>query len=310
MRPATRQRLRLSGGTELSFITAGEASKPAVLLLHGFPSSARYFREVVPELSQAAYVIAPDLPGFGESDVLPAASFPAFGQAISELLDRLAIGPRYIYLHDFGAPVGFHIAMQAPEQVLGLIVQNANAHRTGFGPQWAPMLAYWSQPNPENEAAATAHLTFEGMRDEYLARCPAGRGRADPGRKLGGGLAGDALAGPDGHAASAHRGLWELRRPVRRNRRISRALAAAFPDALGTARRLLRSRRDPVMDARRCRGWKPTFSTPATCCSRRTRPRPRRSCSTSSGVPDRVTDLRVSANVRGVHRCASTPRPS
>jgi pimeloyl-ACP methyl ester carboxylesterase len=172
MRPTTRQRLRLSGGTELSFITAGDASRPAVLLLHGFPNSARNFREVVPELSQVAYVIAPDLPGFGESDVLPAASFPALGQAISELLDRLAIGPRYIYLHDFGAPVGFHIAMQAPERVLGLIIQNANAHRTGFGPAWAGTLAYWSRPNPENEAAATAHLTFEGTRDQYISNVP------------------------------------------------------------------------------------------------------------------------------------------
>jgi pimeloyl-ACP methyl ester carboxylesterase len=172
MRHATRQRLCLSGGTELSFITAGAASKSAVLLLHGFPSSARTFREIVPELSQAAYVIAPDLPGFGESDVLPAASFPAFGEAISELLNRLAIGPRYIYLHDFGAPVGFHIAMQAPEKVLGLIVQNANAHRTGFGPQWAATQAYWSQPNPENEAAATAHLTLEGTRDQYISGVP------------------------------------------------------------------------------------------------------------------------------------------
>jgi pimeloyl-ACP methyl ester carboxylesterase len=169
---AARQRLRLSGGTELSFITAGEASKPTVLLLHGFPSSARTFREVVPELSHAAYVIAPDLPGFGESDVLPAVSFTAFGQAISELLDRLAIGPRYIYLHDFGAPVGFHIAMQAPEQVLGLIVQNANAHRTGLGSQWAPVMAYWSQQSAENEAAATAHLTFEGVRNGYLGGMP------------------------------------------------------------------------------------------------------------------------------------------
>src|SRR5918992_5668089 len=115
MRPMTRQRLRLSGGTELSFTTAGETSKPAVLLLHGTPQSARYFRDVVPELSRVAHVITPDLPGFGESDVLPTASFPAYGQATSELLDRLAIGPRYIYLHDFGAPVGFHIAMQAPE---------------------------------------------------------------------------------------------------------------------------------------------------------------------------------------------------
>ncbi|WOH50401.1 alpha/beta fold hydrolase [Bradyrhizobium sp. sBnM-33] len=172
MNPATRQRFRLSGGTELSFITAGEASKPAVLLLHGFPGSAGYFREVVPELSQAAYVIAPDLPGFGESDVLPTVSFPAFGQAISELLDRLAIGPRYVYLHDFGAPAGFHIAMQAPEQVLGLIIQNANAHRTGLGSQWDPVMAYWSHPDPENEAAATAHLTFEGVRNGYLGGMP------------------------------------------------------------------------------------------------------------------------------------------
>jgi pimeloyl-ACP methyl ester carboxylesterase len=167
-----RQRLRLSGGTELSFITAGEQSKPAVLLLHGFPGSLRYFRGVVPELSRAAYVIAPDLPGFGESDVLPAPSFPAFGQAISELLDRLAIGPRFIYLHDFGAPVGFHIAMQAPEQVLGVIVQNANAHRTGLGPPWAPVEDYWARPNPENEKAATAHFTFEGTRNGYLAGMP------------------------------------------------------------------------------------------------------------------------------------------
>ena len=83
MRAATRQRLRLSSGTELSFITGGEASSPAVLLLHGSPSSARMFREVIPELSQAAHVIAPDLPGFGESDVLQSPSFPAFAQAVS-----------------------------------------------------------------------------------------------------------------------------------------------------------------------------------------------------------------------------------
>ena len=143
-----------------------------MLLLHGFPGSASYFREVVPELSQAAYVIAPDLPGFGESDVLPVPSFPAFGQAISELLDRLEVGPRYIYLHDFGAPAGFYIAMREPEQVLGLIIQNANAHRTGHGSQWASVIDYWSHPNPENEAAATAHLTFEGVRNGYLGGMP------------------------------------------------------------------------------------------------------------------------------------------
>jgi pimeloyl-ACP methyl ester carboxylesterase len=168
----TRQRLRLASGTELSFITAGDAAKPAVLLLHGFPTSAQTFRAVAPELAKVAYVIAPDLPGYGESDVLPKTSFAAFGQAISELLDRLRIESRYIYLHDWGAPAGFHIAMEAPERVLGLIIQNANAHRTGFGPEWAATMAYWSQPNPENEAAATSHLTYEGTRDQYLSGVP------------------------------------------------------------------------------------------------------------------------------------------
>lgn len=172
MRSATRQRFRLSGGTELSFLVAGDRSNPAVLLLHGFPSSARMFRDIVPGLSQVAHVIAPDLPGFGESDVLAPASFAAFSQAISELLHGLGIGPRYIYLHDFGAPVGFQIAMQSPELVLGLIIQNANAHRTGFGPAWAETMEYWSQPNEKNEAAATAHLTFEGTREQYVAGVP------------------------------------------------------------------------------------------------------------------------------------------
>lgn len=168
----TRHRFRLSFGPELSYIAAGDPSRPAVVLLHGFPNSARMFREVVPALAQAAYVIAPDLPGFGESEVLPEVSFPAFGKALCELLDRLAVGPRYLYLHDFGAPVGLHIAMQAPELVLGLIVQNANAHRTGFGPSWAATLDFWSRPNPDNEAAACAHLTLEGTRDQYISGVP------------------------------------------------------------------------------------------------------------------------------------------
>jgi pimeloyl-ACP methyl ester carboxylesterase len=166
------ERLQLSGGTRLSFATAGEASSPAVLLLHGTPNSSRMFRELMPALARAAHVIAPDLPGHGQSDALPAPSFDAIGQAIAELLDRLGVGPRFIYLHDWGAPVGLHIAMQAPERVLGLIIQNANAHRTGWGPGWAATQAYWSQPNAENEAAATAHLSLAGTRDTYVAGVP------------------------------------------------------------------------------------------------------------------------------------------
>jgi pimeloyl-ACP methyl ester carboxylesterase len=87
-------------------------------------------------------------------------------------LDRLDIGRRYLCLHDFGAPVGLHIAMQAPDQVAGLIVQNANAHRTGLGRQWAATQAYWAHPDAQSEAAATSHLTFEGTRDQYDAGLP------------------------------------------------------------------------------------------------------------------------------------------
>jgi pimeloyl-ACP methyl ester carboxylesterase len=123
-------------------------------------------------LAQSVHVIAPDLPGFGESDVLASTSFSAMSDAISEMLDRYSIGRRYIYLHDFGAPVGLDIAMNSPELVSGLIIQNANAHRTGFGPAWADTLAYYEHPTPENEAAATAHLTLEGVRDQYVGGVP------------------------------------------------------------------------------------------------------------------------------------------
>jgi pimeloyl-ACP methyl ester carboxylesterase len=165
----SRQRLRLSGGTGLSYLTAGQPSKPCLLLLHGTPNSARMFRQVMPTLAQAAYVVAPDLPGCGESDALPVVSFAYIGQAIFELLEKLAIGPRFVYLHDWGAPVGLQIAMQAPDDVLGLIVQNANAHRSGWGPGWAATRAYWANPSAENETAVTAHLTLEGTRDTYIS---------------------------------------------------------------------------------------------------------------------------------------------
>ena len=167
-----RSSLELSGGTRLAYVTAGSNERPAVLLIHGLPSSADTFRDVLAPLAEVAYVIVPDLPGFGQSDVLPAMTFDGLAAAASELLDRLQVRERFIYLHDYGAPVGFRIAMDNPERVRGLIVQNANAHRTGIGPQWQQTLAFYSRPDASNEAAATAHLTFEGTRDQYLAGVP------------------------------------------------------------------------------------------------------------------------------------------
>lgn len=172
MLEAKRQRLTLSTGTELSYLCAGESSSVPVLLLHGFPSSAMTFRDIIPELSQHAYVIAPDLPGFGASGVLPEVSFRHMGEAVGELLDHLGIGPRYIYLHDFGAPVGLHLAMSKPEKVLGLIIQNANAHESGFGPAWADTRDFWEHPDENNRAKATAHLTAEGTRQQYVSGVP------------------------------------------------------------------------------------------------------------------------------------------
>lgn len=170
---SAKQRLGLSGGTELAFASAGDSSRPALLLLHGYASSSRTFRDVIPALSRVAYVIAPDLPGYGDSDPLPTPSFGAFSDAITELLRHLEVEERFIYLHDWGAPVGLQIAMRSPEQVAGLIIQNANAHRTGFAPQWEATFKYWANPTEENKAEATSFLTFEDTRGQYTRDVPA-----------------------------------------------------------------------------------------------------------------------------------------
>src|SRR5687767_14024971 len=156
------QKMRLSSGIDLAFQTAGNSNQTAVVLLHGLPNSSRNFRDVIEPLSRSAFVVAPDLPGFGASDVLPKATFAGFADCIEELLARLNVKGRFIYLHDFGAPVGLQLAMRAPHLVRGLIIQNANAHESGHGPQWAATKEFWSAPNAKNEKAATAHLSLEG----------------------------------------------------------------------------------------------------------------------------------------------------
>lgn len=172
MKAPTRETMTLSTGGSLSFLTAGDRAKPALLLIHGFPSSSRTFRSVIAKLSEVAFIVAPDMPGFGKSNVLPEPSFEGIAEAIRELLLKLAIGPRFIYLHDFGAPVGLQIAMDQPELVSGLIIQNANSHQSGFGPQWAATKAFWAHPTEENAQEAIAHLTYEGTRDQYVAGVP------------------------------------------------------------------------------------------------------------------------------------------
>ena len=172
MSSPARASLQLMGGTHLSYVTSGNEERPAVLLIHGFPSSANTFRDILAPLAEVAFVVALDLPGFGRSEVLPTTTFDGLAAATGELIDHLKVRDRFIYVHDYGAPVAFRIAMNAPERVRGLIIQNANAHRTGFGLQWQDTFEFWSRPTPETEAAATGHLTFEGVRDQYIAGVP------------------------------------------------------------------------------------------------------------------------------------------
>ena len=166
------QKVRLKGGINLAFRAAGDPERPALLLMHGDVGSSWLFRKVIGPLSEIAYVVAPDLPSFGASDALPKASFEAFTDCVEELMEQLGVRRRFIYLHDYGAPVGLRLAMRAPDLVAGLVVQNGNAHPSGIGPQWAKTQAFWLAPDAENEAAATAHLTAEGVRNVYVSGAP------------------------------------------------------------------------------------------------------------------------------------------
>jgi pimeloyl-ACP methyl ester carboxylesterase len=156
----------------ISASLAGDPGKPALLLLHGFPASSRTFRNIIPRLSEECFVVAPDLPGSGESGLIANATFSRFSDLVEGLLGKLAVERMHLYVHDYGAPVALDLAMRDPGRVLGLIIQNANAHRSGFGPAWKDTIDYWNDPSRENEKRATAHLTFEGTRDQYLGSIP------------------------------------------------------------------------------------------------------------------------------------------
>jgi pimeloyl-ACP methyl ester carboxylesterase len=151
---------------------AGDTQKPALLLIHGFPGSSESFRNVIGSFTQNSFVIAPDLPGFGGSEPAERPSFSHFADIIQGVLKQLGVGSFHLYLHDYGAVVGLYLAIREPQTIRSLIIQNANAYQSGMGPQWAATRAYWQDPTPEHEAGATAHLTFEGLRYQYVGDIP------------------------------------------------------------------------------------------------------------------------------------------
>lgn len=142
-------------GISIFYREAGPKNAPAIVLLHGFPSSSREFDTLIPLLATRYHVIAPDFPGFGQSDApLPSAyayTFDHLAKTMEALLDQLDIKTCSFYLHDYGGPVGFRIMLAHPERVQSLIIQNANVYQEGLGTKWATIAKYWSDPKSHPE---------------------------------------------------------------------------------------------------------------------------------------------------------------
>ena len=159
-------------GVELFFREAGPATAPVVLLLHGFPTSSHMFRNLIPALSDRYHVIAPDYPAFGQSAVPDRASFEysfaRYAALIDGLLEKIGAKQYALYVQDYGAPVGFRLALRHPERVSALIVQNGNAYEEGFSSFWDPIRAYWSERTPARREALRAGLTLQATKSQYL----------------------------------------------------------------------------------------------------------------------------------------------
>jgi pimeloyl-ACP methyl ester carboxylesterase len=158
-------------GVKVFYREAGQVDAPVVLLLHGFPTSSFQYRELIPLLADKYCVIAPDLPGFGFTEV-PAErnyryTFEALAQTILAFTDALHLQRYALYVFDYGAPTGFRLAMARPERITAIVSQNGNAYEEGLGDAWAPIRRYWNQPALENREAIRKSLNPEGIRREY-----------------------------------------------------------------------------------------------------------------------------------------------
>jgi pimeloyl-ACP methyl ester carboxylesterase len=158
-------------GNKVFYREAGPKTAPAILLLHGFPTSSHMFRNLIPALADNYRLVAPDLPGFGFSDAPDRKRFRYTFEHLAETIDSLTqtIGlDRYaIYVFDYGAPVGFRLALDHPERITAIISQNGNAYEEGLSQGWNPIQKYWKEPMAENRAALRAFLSPEATKRQY-----------------------------------------------------------------------------------------------------------------------------------------------
>ena len=163
-------------GVNVFYREAGAVDASVVLLLHGFPTSSFQYRELIPRLADRYRVIAPDLPGFGFTEVPEQRhyqySFDALAHTILAFTDALNLKRYALYVFDYGAPTGFRLAMARPERVTAIVSQNGNAYEEGLGDAWAPVRRYWSNPSPENRETLRKGLNAEGIRREYSVGIP------------------------------------------------------------------------------------------------------------------------------------------
>jgi pimeloyl-ACP methyl ester carboxylesterase len=159
-------------GIDIFYREAGAADAPVILLLHGFPTSSHMFRNLIPVLAHRYRVIAPDYPAFGQSGAPDrrafAYSFARFAELMDGLLNQLGVERYALYVQDYGAPVGFRLALRHSERITALVIQNGNAYEEGLREFWNPIKAYWADGSDARRTALRAGLTLAATKSQYL----------------------------------------------------------------------------------------------------------------------------------------------
>jgi pimeloyl-ACP methyl ester carboxylesterase len=156
---------------DIFYREAGQKSAPVLLLLHGFPTSSNMFRNLIPRLAKSFRIIAPDYPGYGFSSMPDRADFPYTFESMTNIVEGLAeklqLSAYILYVMDYGAPIGYRLALRHPEKVAGLIVQNGNAYEEGLLKFWDPIKKYWNEKTPENRSALAFLAKPEATKWQY-----------------------------------------------------------------------------------------------------------------------------------------------
>ncbi len=167
----TRHKVVDVDGLQIFYREAGPEDAPKLLLLHGFPTSSHMFRNLIPKLSDRFHLVAPDYPGYGNSS-MPSPdefeySFDRLAEVIEKFTGKIGFGSYSLYLMDYGAPVGYRLAVKHPERVEALIVQNGNAYEEGLREFWDPIKAYWKDKTAANADALRKLLTIDATKWQY-----------------------------------------------------------------------------------------------------------------------------------------------